>query len=333
MQKINKMKKIVSILFVLGVFWNVLSQSSENNLNTADFNKDCSGATDLCGKEVVRQSYDFSTSELDCESVNTSLYFYFLSEASSTNASWGDIYTNTTSSYKIYGPFSNFNDGCNLINNFEAPVAGGSSQIDTHHDVSLSTEENKYYILEITSSTCSGSISLSFADHSLPCGEITQCETCIPQFNPGPGKYIISAWVKQGDANPLLTNYTSPSLNISFPSVAVTYSFSPSGKIIDGWQRIEGIFEVPSGSNDLSLTLAVDQVACFFDDVRIFPFEGSMLSYVYDPITLKLVAEMDERNYAKIYEYDEEGKLIRVKKETEKGIMTIQENRENSVKK
>jgi hypothetical protein len=44
------------------------------------------------------------------------------------------------------------------------------------------------------------------------------------------------------------------------------------------------------------------------------------------------MAELDERNYAKLYEYDEEGKLIRVKKETEKGIMTIQENRENSSK-
>jgi hypothetical protein len=41
------------------------------------------------------------------------------------------------------------------------------------------------------------------------------------------------------------------------------------------------------------------------------------------------MAELDERNYATFYEYDEEGKLIRVKKETEKGVMTIQENRDN----
>jgi hypothetical protein len=54
-----------------------------------------------------------------------------------------------------------------------------------------------------------------------------------------------------------------------------------------------------------------------------------MMSYVYDPISLRLMAELDERNYATLYEYDEEGKLIRIKKETEKGIMTIQENRDN----
>ena len=44
------------------------------------------------------------------------------------------------------------------------------------------------------------------------------------------------------------------------------------------------------------------------------------------------MAELDERNYAKIYEYDEQGKLTRVKKETEMGVMTIQENRENNSK-
>ncbi|HTA61359.1 MAG TPA: hypothetical protein VK835_02840, partial [Bacteroidia bacterium] len=65
----------------------------------------------------------------------------------------------------------------------------------------------------------------------------------------------------------------------------------------------------------------------FFDDIRVFPFDGSMKSYVYDPTTLRLVAELDERNYATKYEYDEEGKLVRVKKETIKGIMTIKESR------
>jgi len=45
-----------------------------------------------------------------------------------------------------------------------------------------------------------------------------------------------------------------------------------------------------------------------------------------------LVGELDERNYATIYEYDLEGKLIRLKKETERGIMTIKENKNNTKK-
>jgi hypothetical protein len=57
-----------------------------------------------------------------------------------------------------------------------------------------------------------------------------------------------------------------------------------------------------------------------------------MKSYAYDPITLRLMAEMDENNYASFYEYDQEGNLMRVKKETENGISTLKESR-SSIKK
>ena len=42
---------------------------------------------------------------------------------------------------------------------------------------------------------------------------------------------------------------------------------------------------------------------------------------------LRLMADLDENNYATYYEYDDDGTLIRVKKETERGIMTVQESR------
>lgn len=52
-----------------------------------------------------------------------------------------------------------------------------------------------------------------------------------------------------------------------------------------------------------------------------------MKSFVYDPISLRFMAELDENNYATFYEYDDDGTLIRVKKETERGIQTIKETR------
>lgn len=70
----------------------------------------------------------------------------------------------------------------------------------------------------------------------------------------------------------------------------------------------------------------------YFDDIRVHPFDGSMVTYVYDPVSMRLVAQLDERNYSTMYEYDEEGRLKRVKKETEKGIMTIQETTTSTVK-
>jgi hypothetical protein len=122
-------------------------------------------------------------------------------------------------------------------------------------------------------------------------------------------------------------------LKISFPGSSTTYTFTPTGAIIDGWQRIEGTFDIPSPSpSELNITLNSTAGDVYFDDIRVFPYDGSMKTYVYDPVTLRLAAELDERNYATIYEYDEEGKLIRVKKETERGIMTIQENKNNMKK-
>ena len=50
-----------------------------------------------------------------------------------------------------------------------------------------------------------------------------------------------------------------------------------------------------------------------------------MKSYVYDPRSLRLMAVLDEQNFATLYEYDGEGQLTRTKKETEKGIVTLQE--------
>ncbi|MBK8705985.1 MAG: hypothetical protein IPN33_22140 [Saprospiraceae bacterium] len=153
---------------------------------------------------------------------------------------------------------------------------------------------------------------------------------------------MLGAWVKEGTIyNPNVLTYLNPQINIDFPatgnpagpfSSASVGPFFAEGSIIDGWQRIETIFDIPSSATYINLQLKCTSGDCFFDDIRIFPEDGSMKSYVYDPVTLRLVAELDERNYATLYEYDEEGKLVRVKKETEKGIMTIKENKNSSTK-
>lgn len=162
------------------------------------------------------------------------------------------------------------------------------------------------------------------------------CEDCIGSFAPIPtATYIVSAWVKEGSAPLTKTSYTYPNVVVKCPSVSFTSStFLATGEIIDGWQRIEGEFTIPASASDISIELNCTSPTgdCFFDDVRVFPTNGSMKSYVYDPVNMRLVAELDERNYATMYEYDEEGKLVRVKKETAKGIMTIKESRNNSSK-
>jgi PKD repeat protein len=170
------------------------------------------------------------------------------------------------------------------------------------------------------------------------CEPAIPCTSCIGSFAPEPGEYVATVWVRELDpANPFV--YASAKMELSFtgaPSFSVSIVPTTSSRIIDGWQRMEGQFTVPPGASqmiiDLKNTHADPNHKVYFDDIRIHPFNSSMKTYVYDPVTLRLVAELDERNYATLYEYDEEGILIRVKKETEKGIMTIKETRQNNSK-
>lgn len=113
-----------------------------------------------------------------------------------------------------------------------------------------------------------------------------------------------------------------------------TLEFSPKGAIIDNWQRIASDFRIPDGSGQMVVSLinTSEGKISYFDDLRILPYDGSMKTFVYHPETQRLMSELDENNYATYYEYDKEGGLIRVKKETERGVFTIQETRSASSK-
>ena len=104
-------------------------------------------------------------------------------------------------------------------------------------------------------------------------------------------------------------------------------NFLPAGPLIDGWQRYEARF-TPAASGFVSINFfnnSGDNI--YFDDIRVHPFNAEMKSYVYDPVSLRLVAELDDNNYATFYEYDEEGTPVRTKAETQRGIMTVKETR------
>lgn len=159
------------------------------------------------------------------------------------------------------------------------------------------------------------------------------CDSCI-NFAPSPGKrYWVSGWVKENHTTQQI-NYTQSKIEIEFlndQNVISTVSFTPSGGIIDDWQRIVGDFIVPANTTDISINLVNNNTSIdnFFDDIRVHPFNASMKSYVYDPVTFLLTAELDDNNYATFYEYDSENQLIGIKKETARGIVTIQEGRFN----
>jgi hypothetical protein len=167
-----------------------------------------------------------------------------------------------------------------------------------------------------------------------------------PTFSVQEGqKMLLSTWVKEScPSNPCnLANYTNSQVQIRFrnstgliniPTVSSNVlTATPTGAIIEGWQKIEQDFIVPTGATTMELTFVNNATTPnYWDDLRLHPFNANMKSYVYNPINLRITAELDENNYATFYEYDEEGQLIRVKKETAQGIKTIKETRSSKQK-
>lgn len=216
------------------------------------------------------------------------------------------------------------------------PVTSGSgfpSSTSSFYQANLSPGQYQVELIYTYAGNADYSCQDSYSD-VIVVEDLDTCENCN-SFKPIPGKrYWISAWVKENLAQQVKT-YDNAYLEVNFVgSSQPALQFSTTGDIIDDWQRIVSSFTIPIGTTDIEISLVNDgSVEAYFDDIRLHPFNASMKSYVYDPETLWLTAELDDNNYATFYEYDKEGKLIRIKKETARGIMTIQESRSKTLKK
>jgi hypothetical protein len=157
-----------------------------------------------------------------------------------------------------------------------------------------------------------------------------------PVFAPyGNKKMLFSAWVKE-DCNTPCAAIDFTNSNIEIWAVGINLglgNIKRRGAIIEGWQKIEGEFTIPGYASTAEIRFINSNAApMYVDDIRIHPFNANMKTYTYDARTLRLAAELDENNYASFYEYDEEGQLVRVKKETSQGIKTINETRASKQK-
>jgi hypothetical protein len=141
-------------------------------------------------------------------------------------------------------------------------------------------------------------------------------------FSPVPGKkYVLSFWIKDASPRSATTNVQA---SVNGTDLISNLSSWP---VVEGWKRIETYFSLSGVATSFTIELQSGGGTVYFDDIRIHPVDGQMKSFAYDPSSQRLMAEMDENNFATFYEYDDEGILIRVKKETERGIMTIKETR------
>lgn len=173
-----------------------------------------------------------------------------------------------------------------------------------------------------------GSVKLSTTSRSYLPLATYESDNTITKFTPSleRNKYVVTAWFK-------------PSVSGHIPRITVDNSGISSSSVevsdysIEGWYRVEAVFVLTGTSNTVDITLDFQNGggagSGWVDDIRVQPFKSGMKTYVYDPVKLWLMAELDDRNFATFYNYDEEGSLVQVKKETERGIMTIKQGRSN----
>jgi hypothetical protein len=248
--------------------------------------------------------------------------------------------------FEEYGPSTAYNaTGCLDYHwNFKLPRNNSLCILDNNvshtgmASIKLTTSEgilNRYF-----TNKCG-----SIVDASPDC---LPCKECILPFYPYPDKkYVVSGWVKvkadqedyDNNINDLKTSvivgYSNTLTHTEDFDYTSLVQVKPKGNIIEGWQRFEGSFTIPSNSVVISVKLNPSTLSgstTWYDDVRIHPVNGNMKSFVYHPYSLKLMAELDENNYATFYEYDVQGALTRVKKETENGVMTVKESRSHLTK-
>ena len=287
------------------------------------------GSAYFISESVPDMTQTFSSENGRLRFVKT--YYYYRADSTYTSDSVFSIVSENSSTFEVkIWEFDSMEDA---IANYVTDTAIVESPSDSIHHISHPLNADKLYLMEF--STFLGGIPIIDVSAKRPerfsnTWRKIGCAGCLTGFNPEEGVYILSAWVMDLNVDLGTVAYKKPYITVT--SGVTVIDCIPSGEIIDGWQRIEKEVIVEE-DGEVNIQLVCGEGGnCLFDDIRFFPKDGSMITYVYDPITLRLMAELDERNYAKIYEYDEQGKLIRVKKETEMGIMTIQENRENNSK-
>ncbi|EDM35224.1 hypothetical protein PBAL39_13367 [Pedobacter sp. BAL39] len=145
-------------------------------------------------------------------------------------------------------------------------------------------------------------------------------------FEPRPAqRYIFNVWVKDAQPTNKSVNITAGLKGVAGAEVPMTLSCKA---IVEGWKLLEGVIDLSGVAGDkLEFTLKSKSAEVNIDDIRIHPMDAHMKSYAYNDKNFRLMAELDENAFATFYEYDDEGSLVRVKKETERGIVTLKENR------
>lgn len=228
-----------------------------------------------------------------------------------------------TNCYQSNSLYENFEDYKELIRYQNSPLVfygnGLKEYIKTNGGATLNGSHVK-----IVAGGHTGSYALQTVQNisvSIPADYAQSSIVMAPFYFESEQRHVVSCWQKVTDNN------IPPTCALSITGTAANCTLYPKTQIIDGWVLYEGTTLLGTQG---TTAIAINANATI-DDLRIYKTTSNMKSYVYDPVFLRLTASLDENNMATIYEYSDDGKLTRVKKETEKGILTLKESRESLI--
>lgn len=152
--------------------------------------------------------------------------------------------------------------------------------------------------------------------------------TLMPNQN-----YTLSFWAKSASTTSAMSATTCSAEINNGTTTPPSLSLALKTSSIDGWYLIEAKVDLKSITTGTPFSLVLKLPSgIYIDDIRLIPINANMKSFVYDPISFKLMAQLDENHFATFFEYDQEGLLVRTKKETARGIVTISESRRANAK-
>ncbi len=257
-------------------------------------------------REVLYESF---------EDMNTETYYDALCSKSEPNApsyeSYGASWNSDVCEHVRHWPIEKILIGTqNRISNKYSHT--GFQALKLHHGVNE---------IELGDTLAINNPTSTFGQYRLGSKDFT--DNFYPFYNK---RYVVSMWVMESWKDQfqfMLKDKLSNNLTLTEMGRSI---------VINGWRKISYSFTPVSRSPLVfqfinRAPIKDSRVFCYVDDIRVFPFDSEMESYVYNKINFKLMATLDQNNFATFFEYDAEGKLVRKKVETEKGVVTIKEQR------
>lgn len=127
------------------------------------------------------------------------------------------------------------------------------------------------------SSTGGGNLLQQLGKDLLPGGGVS-----LPGIGSGSGFGAIIPSATQNDVIVTAKNSAGTSYNIG--------NFKAEGDPVDGWYQVNGKFRVPPDAVSINVEMKAVNGKTWFDDLRIQPFNSVMKTFVYHPLTLRLMA-------------------------------------------